>query len=176
MLIESLAIARLLFFFPTDIDEMTNNIKNLKNKHSTGHDGLSNMMVGLCAPVIMKLMIVCFNKMFSEETFPDICKNAKVIALVKTGSAIDFNNYRPISLLSPISKVFEKLIYRRMINFFRKFKTLCPEQFEFRPKHSCVHAITQKAEYLRTVLEKKDYEMTLFLDFKKHLTLLTMIF
>ena len=70
-------------------------IENLKNKHSTGHDGLSNMMVKLYAPVIMKLMVVCFNEVLIKETFPDICKIAKVIALFKSGSDIDFNNYRP---------------------------------------------------------------------------------
>ena len=96
---------------------MAKAVKKVKSKHSTGHDWLSNMMVRVCAPVIMKLMVVCFNEMFIEETFPDICKIAKVIALFKSRSGIDFNNYRPISLLSTISKVFEKLIYRRMIKF-----------------------------------------------------------
>ena len=56
-------------FFFTDIDEMAKVIQHLKNKHSTGHDVLSNMMVKLCASVIMKLMVVCFNEMFSKETF-----------------------------------------------------------------------------------------------------------
>ena len=105
--------------FPTDFDEMAKVIKNLKNKHSTGHDGFSNMMVKLCAPVIMKLMVVCFNEMFIKETFPDISKFAKVIDLFKSGSDIDFDNYRPFSFLSTISKVFEKPIYRTMINFYR---------------------------------------------------------
>ena len=152
-------------FFTTDIDEMANNVKNLKNKHSTGHDGLSNMMVELCAPVIIKLMVVCFNEKFIKETFPDVCKIAKVIALFKKGSHIDFNNYRPISLLSTISKVFGKLIYRR--NILQKFKILCPEQFGSRLKHSCIHAITRITECLRTFLEKKYYGMALFLDFEK---------
>ena len=76
-----------------------------------GHDGLSNKMVKLCAPVIMKLMVVCFNEMFTEETFPDICKIAKVIALFKSGSDIDFTNHRSISLLSTISEIFEKNLF-----------------------------------------------------------------
>ena len=71
-------------------------------------------MVILCAPVIMKLMVVCFNEKFIKETFPDICKIATIIALFKSGSDIDFNDCRPISLFSTFSKVFEKLIYRRM--------------------------------------------------------------
>ena len=113
MLIEAVAIARILFSFPLTLTKWQTILSILKNKHSTGHDGLSNMMVKFCAPVIMKLLVVCLNEMFIKETFPDICKIAKVIALFKSGSDIDFNNYRPISLLSPIINVFEKLIYRR---------------------------------------------------------------
>ena len=96
---------------------MANVIKNLKNKLSTGHDGLSNKMVRLFAPVILKLKVVYFNEMFMKETFPDICKIAKVIALFKSESEINFNNYRPISHLPTISEVFEKLSYGRIIKF-----------------------------------------------------------
>ena len=70
-------------FFPTDVDEMTKVIKNLMNKNSTGHDGLSNLMIKLCAPVIMKLLVVCFNEMFDSESFPDDCKIAKVTVCSK---------------------------------------------------------------------------------------------
>ena len=51
-------------FFPTDVDEMAKVIINLMNKNSTGHDGLSNVIIKLCAPVIMKLLVVCFSEMF----------------------------------------------------------------------------------------------------------------
>ena len=164
-------------FFPTDTDEMANVIKKLKNKHSTGHDGFSNMVVELCAPVIMKLMVVCYNEMFIKETFPDSCKNARVIALFKSGIVIDFNNCRPITVLSTISKVFEKLIYRRTIKILQKFKIVCHKQVGFRPKHSCVHAITRITEYICAQFwSKKIKEWPSFRILKRHLTLLTMIF
>ena len=79
-------------------------IKNLMNKSSTGHDGLSNVLIKFCSPVIMKLLVVCFFEMFDSESLPDDCKIAKVIALFKSGSEIDFGNHRPISLLSTICK------------------------------------------------------------------------
>ena len=126
-------------FFPTDVDERAKVIKNLMNRNSTGHDGLSNVMIKLCAPVIMKLLVVCFNEMFDSESFPNDCKIAKVIALFKSGSEIDFGNYRIISILSTISKIFEKLIYRRMVKFLQKYKILCPEQFGFRKKNIPVY-------------------------------------
>ena len=124
-------------------------------------------MVNLSAPVLIKLMVVCFNEMFIEQTLPDFCKIAKVTALFKGESDIDFNIYRPISFFPTITKVFKKIIYRPMIKFLQKFKKLCPEQFGFRPKHSCVHASTRITEHMRTVLEQKDYGLSFFLDFKK---------
>ena len=142
-------------------------IQNLINKKSTGHDGLSNVMIKLCAPVIMKLLVVCFNEIFDSESFTDDCKIAKVIALFKSGREIDFGNYRPISLLSTLSKLFAKLFYRRMVKFLQKCKILCPEQFGFRQKHSCVEAISRIVEYMRSVLERRDSGIALFLDFKK---------
>ena len=101
----------------------------------------------------MKLLVVCFNEMFDSESFPDVCKIAKVIALFKSGSEIDFGNYRPISLLLTISKHFEKLIYRRMVKFLQMYKVLCPEQFGYRQKLSYVQAISRIVEYMRSVLE-----------------------
>ena len=70
-------------FFPTDVDEIATVMKKLMNKNSTGHDGLSNVMIKFCAPVIMKLLFVCFNEMFDSESFPDGCKIAKEITLFK---------------------------------------------------------------------------------------------
>ena len=54
-----------------------------------------------------------------------------------------------------------------MINFLQKYKILSPEQFGFRQKHSCVQAISRIVEHMHSVLERRDNEMALFLDFKK---------
>ena len=54
-----------------------------------------------------------------------------------------------------------------MVNFLQKYKGLCPEQFGFRQKHSCVQAISRIVEYMRSVLEQRDSGMAYFLDFKK---------
>ena len=59
-----------------------------------------------------------FNECIKVGNFPDCLKIAKVIALHKKGDYSDPENYRPISLLSTLSKVFEKLLYNRMIHFF----------------------------------------------------------
>ena len=63
-------------------------------------------------------------------------KIAKVIPILKSGDMNDLNNYRPISLLPSFSKIFEKVIAKRMINFFNKLDLIFLSQFGFRNKHS----------------------------------------
>ena len=77
--------------------------------------------IKLFFPVWLSVLV---NLCFEVGTFPDILKIAKVIHLNKKDSKLDFINYRPISLLSVISKIFEKLIYSRIYLYFieNKFK------------------------------------------------------
>ena len=64
------------------------------------------------------------NLSLSEGIFPDELKIARVIPIYKSGDAMKFGNYRPVSVLPVISKIFEKLMYTRMIDFFNKLKFL----------------------------------------------------
>ena len=72
-------------------------ITSLKNKASSGHDGLSNNIVQICAPVIAPYLTSVFNQCIHLETFPDSFKIAKILGLHKEGSWDIPNNYRPIS-------------------------------------------------------------------------------
>ena len=90
--------------------EMNKVITSLKNKASSGHDGLSNNIVQICAPVIAPYLTSVFNQCIHLETFPDSFKIAKILGLHKEGSWDIPNNYRPISLLTSFSKIFEKLL------------------------------------------------------------------
>ena len=64
--------------------------------------------------------------------FPDCMKIVKVVPLYKSGDKRNASNYRPISLLPCLSKVIEKLVYSRLINFFSKHSILTQNQYGFR--------------------------------------------
>ena len=72
---------------------------------------------------------------------PNYMKIAKVIQIYKKGEKDDVSNYRPISLLTSISIFFERIIYIRTVNFFKKSDIFSNFQFGFRENHSTTHAL-----------------------------------
>ena len=74
---------------------------------------------------------------FSTEQFPSVVKIAKVIPLHKEQPKVDYTNYRPISFLSNIEKIIEKIMYKRLYNFVDFNNLIYLLQFDFRPKYPC---------------------------------------
>ena len=73
--------------------------------------------------------------------FPYELKIANVVPLFKNDDPMKFNNYRPVSLLCTLSKIFEKVMYNRLIAFLEKEKIIYQKQFGFRKKHSSYMAL-----------------------------------
>ena len=78
-----------------------------------------------------------------------------------------FNNYRPVSLLCILSKVFEKIMYSRLLNFLKHYKVLISNQFGFRKSHSSYMVLMVMINELTNALENGDYVIGIFLDFSK---------
>ena len=97
----------------TNQHEISKILAKMKNKKAA----VSNGILKCCPPVIENYLTNCFNNSIEKQFFPNSLKIAKVIPPYKKGNANDPGNYRPISLLSSLSKVFEKLLYNRMVSF-----------------------------------------------------------
>ena len=91
----------------------------------------------------------------------------KVIPIYKEGASIEFENYCPISLLPKIAKVFERLLYEKMMNYIRKYNLINAKQFGFRQKHKTVDAIASVIKEIRTCLDGKTPSCCVFFDLKK---------
>ena len=91
-------------------------------------------------------------------------KVAEVIPVFKQGSKMNCSNYRPISLLSSFSKIFKKIVYKRVCSYLSKFKLLSPNQFGFQCGVSTSHAISAVYDDLLNNADKKYYSCCLFLD------------
>ena len=78
---------------------------------------------------------------FTSGVFPSGLKIARVIPVHKNDSKLDFSNYRPVSLLSNLDKILEKLMYTRIFKFFNNNNVFYPLQFGFRQNYSTSHAL-----------------------------------
>ena len=130
-------------------------------------DGISNEILKCRLPVIEPAIAAAFNKCIEERTFPKCHKIAKIIPICKKGDKRKPENYRPISLLSSISKVFEKLLQSRMIKFSEENSIISGNQYGFRSNRSCIDAIVSITEFLRTEIDRKSLGQACFIDLQK---------
>ena len=100
-----------------------------------------------------------------ERTFPNKLKISKIIPIYKSKDKDQLNNYRPISLLPSISKIYEKVVYKRLYNFINP--SLYERQFGFRAKRLTIQAIIELNTDIIESFEDKDITMATFLDLSK---------
>ena len=111
-------------------------IDHLENKTSCGVDGISNSLLKTIKSEIVQPVTVLINQMLTTGIFPDKLKIAKVVPLYKKGDNTLFSNYRPISILPSLSKIFEKIVYSQLYAYFEGNKLLYSSQYGFRQGHS----------------------------------------
>ena len=104
---------------------------------------------------------------FSTGVFPSILKIAKVVPIHKKQSKLVYSNYRPISLLSNLEKILEKLMYSRIFKFLNDSNSIYPLQFGFRQKYSTTHALISLTEDIRKNLDEGNIGCGIFVDLQK---------
>ena len=107
------------------------------------------------------------NMSFQQGVFPEQMKTAKVVPIHKEGSKTDVGNYRPISLLTSFSKIYEKLMHCRILKFLDSNNSLYEMQYGFRPGRSCEHALLNAQNTLLESLSKRQISLLLLIDFSK---------
>ena len=125
-----------LFMSPTTLDEIIKLIDNLDAKKAPGSDGIPCYLIKLTKLIIAPVLCNLFNVCMNVSSFPDIFKIAEVKSLFKGGDKRVRGNYRPISLLPLFSKLFEKVIAKRMRSYFDSNEILTNHQFGFRKSYS----------------------------------------
>lgn len=146
------------------VDEIEKIISSLKNKATSDLAIQPLKFVNKeISPVIQHLI----SASLTQGVFPDMLKCAKVIPLHKSGARTELTNYRPISLLSCFSKIYEKVMHKRLTDFLEVSTALFGSQYGFRARHSCEHALLDAQNHLNFALDRKQIAALLLIDFSK---------
>jgi hypothetical protein len=156
-----------LFLYPTSKEEILNIIKNIKTKHSVGHDNISIQIIKLCGDAIAEPLNDIANSILKEGIFPDSLKIAKVIPIFKKGNKLDVNNYRPISILPAFSKILERVILVRILSFLKKHNLMSPCQHGFTQGKSTNSALVEFMERIIDEVDKGKYSIGAMFDLTK---------
>ena len=152
---------------PVDSEEINLIIKSFNTKKATGPCSIPPKILNFICDSIVNPLSKLANLSFHEGVHPDRLKVAKVIPIYKSGSKTTTGNYRPISLLSNLNKIFEKLIFSRLYSFLDKENIIYKLQFGFRPKHSTSHALISITEKVKEALDNNKFTCGVFIDLQK---------
>ena len=155
-----------IFLTPTTTDEIKSIMLHLKSS-SPGYDGITLPILKHIFQIIANTLTHLINLSLQNGIVPNEIKIAKVTPIYKTNDPSQFTNYRPISVLPIFSKLFEKVMYKRIEQHLSHNEILSPYQFGFRKEHSTSMAVTLFTEKIYNILEHRQFAIATFLDLSK---------
>lgn len=156
-----------LFFSDITPEEIFIYIGSLDNSNSSGCDNISNYLIKQIAHSIVYILAYIFNLSLEQGIFPDCLKIATVIPIFKKGDKNDPSNYRPISLLSVFSKLFEKCVKARLLLFLKDISFFSDQQYGFREGKSTELALNDFSDHVVKFLDLGENVATNFIDLTK---------
>ena len=149
------------------LDELNFALKNLKNDKSPGSDKIINEFLKYNTDLFKKTILKIFNVLFDKGYFPDVWSTGLIIPIFKAGDEHDVNNYRGISLLSCVGKLFTCIINNRLNKWAESQNVFDQSQYGFRDKKSTVDAMFILQSVVDTFLENGNMLYVSFIDLKK---------
>ena len=159
-------ISNSIYLTPVTPSEVVNIMGSCKDS-SPGFDDIKISPLRCALQHIADPLSYICNLSLTLGVFPDKLKIANVIPLFKKDNQMCFNNYRPVSLLCTFSKIFEKVMYVRLLDFLNQHRILFEYQFGFRKNHSTQLALTVLMDKLIKSMDNGDHVIGVFLDFSK---------
>jgi hypothetical protein len=155
-----------MFIEPVSEQELDNVLAKLKNS-AAGCDEIKPDVIRQMHDCFIKPLLHVINLSFQQGVFPSELKSATIIPLFKGGDTHLVKNYRPVSILNAFSKIYERLMYNRMIAFIDRHDILYKYQFGFKKNHSTDMALVVLLDKIVNALENKQHVIGIFLDFAK---------
>lgn len=153
---------RLKFISPTEVKNL---IKKLPKRKAPGHDLISNQILKNLPTTTIAYINNIYNSSFRLGYFPRTWTISNIIPIPKPSTNHSLAvNYRPISLLPTLSKLFEKIILKRLNNHLTKSEAIPNHQFGFRKRISTAHQLLRITEYIHTAFQEKKHSIVTLLD------------
>ena len=142
-------------------------IKSLRPDTASGPDGVSATLLRCCAPAIADHLAAIFNCSLSSGQVPDEWKVSRITPIFKKGDVSSVTNYRPISLLSLVGKLLERVVHSALLDHCLSESVLSPSQFGFRPLSSTQEALLSLTRFWHNTMEGNGTNVCVFLDVAK---------
>ena len=142
-------------------------IKEMNSKSSYGFDGISSKLLKQLEQILIDPLTHIINQSLISGIYPDKLKLAKIVPIHKKGNIYQVENYRPISILPAISKIFEKVVFEQLYTYFTHNKYLFPSQYGFRKMHSTELALLELVDRIIPQFDKTNLAIAIFMDLSK---------
>ena len=156
-----------LYLQPTTKQQIIEICASFRAGTAAGYDQITMNVIKEIIDLIVQPLMYITNLSLSSGTVPDQMKIARVVPLFKTGDLSLFTNYRPVSVLPAFSKILERIVYNRSINFLNKFNILSNNQYGFKKNHSTAYASFQLYDKLSDAIDQGKVTLGLFIDLPK---------
>ena len=154
-------------FTTVNTEHVNEMIESIKTKTSFGHDEMTTKSLRKLAPVLLQPLTLIINQSLITGIFPDDLKITKVVPLHKKNDKTKMDNYRPVSLLPAISKVFEKVAHKQLYDYFKENELFYTGQYGFRDEHSTEQAALELVDRLHTDMDKTKIPIAIYMDLSK---------
>ena len=156
-----------IFMKPIVETEIIKIISKFNKNKSPGYDDIGNNVLKKISKEIAIPLTRIFNLSISSGEVPDSLNIAKVVPIYKKDDPQVFSNYRPVSVLPSFSKIIERLVFNRCVDFIDKHKILNTNQYGFRTGHSTYMAIVDFVDKICNAVENNQQSIGIFLDLSK---------
>ena len=165
----SYARGKNLDFNLSNIDHLyvKNIITSLETKTSLDIDDLNTKVLKKVAEYVSIPLAHIINRSFETGILPERLKISRTVPIFKAGSTINLSNYRPISCLPTISKIFERIVAKQLLSFVESNDILYAFQFGFQSGKSTVHPLIHIVDYISKAFNNDEFVIAVFLDLQK---------
>ena len=158
--------SKTFFLYETNNIEIYKLIKEMKNKNG-GVDNINTKTIQTLTNFIIEPLVHIINISINKSIWPDALKTAEVKPIFKSGDKNYATNYRPISLISNLAKIFEKILFNRLFNFLTKHNIISNKQFGFVKNRGTTDALSILTKIILNKIDKSKAISITFLDLAK---------